>query len=145
MEALIVEQLDRSRYKAIKWFTVGWGMWLGLYLFMYLAVNPVFKTILLVVGLAGWIIWTINLIKVYRLGKIMNADETLRNALNDENHQQNIHKSFVAGYAVTLATIAILMVIAAFFKVSATLALFISLYIGVLSVLLASLFYNRES
>jgi heme/copper-type cytochrome/quinol oxidase subunit 4 len=142
----IIEQLDKSRHKAIKWFAVGWAMWFGLYLISYWAIiSPIFKAVFLVTGLTGWIIWTIHLVKIYRLGRIVSSDEALRNALNDEYHQQNTYKSFVVGYAVTLTTIVILIVVAAFFEIPAAFALHISLYLGVLSALLAALFYNKDS
>ena len=144
METSIIEKLDKSRYNLLKWFAVSWALWFGTFIIKGVLNNSIVIGVVVLIGLVGWILWTINLVNFYRLGKIVNADENLKRALNDELHQHNTNKSYAAGYSMTVLTIAIFIGIATFFKVSTLLAFEITLYVSVLSVLIASLIYSRN-
>jgi hypothetical protein len=143
MDTTIIDKLDRARYNLLKWFAVGWAIWYGTFIIKD-NVQPGVAIALVGAGLFGWIIWVMNMIRFYRLGKIVKSDEVLKEALNDELYRHNTAKSFQTGYSVTIFTIVVFIVITGFVAIPAMMAFQITLYIGVLSALIASLFYNRN-
>ena len=96
------------------------------------------------VGVWGWIIFIINLVKFLKLKRELNWDPKAKEALNDELHQLNTHKSFMIGYWAVLATTAVFLGIAEFLEIKALLVTEIILYVGVLSALISGLIYNRD-
>ena len=96
------------------------------------------------VGLMGWIIFSINLIQFLKLKRELNWDPKAKEALNDELHQLNMHKSFQIGYWAVLTTTAVFLGFAEFLEIKALLVTEVTLYLGVLSVLISGLIYNRD-
>ncbi|MCK9206499.1 MAG: hypothetical protein M0P66_05245 [Salinivirgaceae bacterium] len=145
METSLIEKMDKSRYNLIKWLTIGWTIWFGTYIAKDWINNRLIFGFLFLIGFIGWILFTVNLIKYLRLGKKVNSDNKLKEALNNEMHQFYGYKSFFWGFWTIVATISILFVISLFYhQISALIVCEITLFIGVLSTLIAGLIYNRD-
>jgi hypothetical protein len=96
------------------------------------------------IGLTAWILWSIALIKMLRLGREIKKDSFLKNALNDELFQHYRSKAFIIGFWAFLLTIGIFLSISTFYEIPALIVCKITLYVGVLSTLIsAAIFYNR--
>lgn len=144
METKSIEQLDKLRYNLLKWVTIGWAIWFGTFVLKNFTESKFLIGLTTWVGLLGWVIFIINLIKHQKLRRELKWDSKMNNALNDELHQFNVHKSFMIGYSITIATTAVFYGISKFMDISGVLATSVILYIGVLSTLIAMLIYNRD-
>lgn len=145
METTLVEQYDKLRYNLIKWLTVGWAAWFGTYILTdFINDEFVFIQILTAfIGLIGFILFTVNLHRYLRLAsKIKNS--RLNDALNNELYKIFKYKSFVCGFKVLLGTVCAFFIISIFYQISAKFVCEITLYLGVLSTLIAGLAYNRD-
>jgi len=143
MEATLIEELDNSRFSLIKWSTLGWGLWFGGYILKDFISNNIVFGLILLFGLFGWVLWTINLIKFLKLGKIVNSDIKLQEALNNELHQLYRYKSVFWGFWIMIVTICIFLLLSIFYNLPALIVCEITLYLGILSVFFAALIYNR--
>jgi len=144
MKNRTVEELDKSRYNMMLWFTIGWGIWFGSFILKDIIENYALRGILLFLALVSWVIWTKQLLKQRKLLKIMNANKTLSNALNDELVAYNLLKSSQVGFWSLLNTTVLCLIISAYTDISAILVTEIILFFGVLSALIAWLFYNKN-
>lgn len=144
MKNSTIELLDYSRYNIIKWFTLGWSIWFGCCILKDFINHPIFIGVSTLIGLFCWILWAINLIRLIRLGKIVQADSRLADALNDEFYQHNRMKAMVVGFQITLMASGVLLAISSLFPLSGLLVSELILYVGVLATLIALLFYNRN-
>jgi hypothetical protein len=144
METSMIEKLDKSRYNLLKWFTVGWTIWFGGFILKDLISNKLIFGLIILIGLFGWIIFSVSLIRFRKLGKIVNSDSDLKNALNDELMIHNRNKSFTIGYWTYSILIGIFFVLSIFTDISALIVCGITLYIGTISILVSSLIYNRD-
>ena len=140
----MIEKLDKSRYNLLKWFTVGWTIWFGGFILKDLISNKLILGLIILIGLFGWIIFFVSLIRFRKLGKIVNSDSDLKNALNDELMIHNRNKSFSIGYWTYSILIGIFFVLSIFTDISALIVCEITLYIGTISILVSSLIYNRD-
>ncbi len=140
----MIEKLDKSRYNLIKWFTIGWTIWFGGFILKDLISNKLILGLIILIGLFGWIIFSVNLIRLRKLGKIVNSDSDLKNALNDELKLHNRNKSFTVGYWTFSILICIFFALSMFIDISTLIVCEITLYIGTLSTLLSSLIFNRD-
>lgn len=143
METSLIEQLDKLRYDLLKWCTIGWAIWFGTFILKDLIISPVIIGIATWIGLLGWVIFIINLIKFLKLRRELRWNNKVKEALDDELHHLNIFKSIAIGYAIVIAVTALFFGLSQFITIPAKLITEIILYVGVLSVLIASLFYNR--
>lgn len=145
METSLIEQYDKSRYNLIKWLTVGWATWFGTYILIDLIVDKfIFVQFLIgLVGFIGFIFFVVNLQKYLRLASKIKYSNT-NEALNNELHQIYKYKSVFFGFKVLLSTICVFFVISLFYQISAKLVCEVTLYLGVLSSLIAGLVYNRD-
>lgn len=140
----MIEKLDKSRYELLKWFTVGWGMWYGGFILKDLISSKLILGLILLVGLVGGVIFAVNLIRFRRFAKIVNSDSDLKNALNDELMLHNRNKSYTVGYWVLIIVTGIFMLTSIYTDISALIVCEVILYIGILSVLVSSLRYNKD-
>lgn len=143
METSLIEKLDKSRYNLIKWFTIGYAIWFGGFILKDLIRNKLLLGLIILIGLFGWIIWTVNLFRLQKLGKIINSDNKLKSALSDELFLHNRNKSFVVAYWTTMILVSIFLGLSIYTDISALIVCEITLYIGVLSGLISSLIFNR--
>lgn len=139
----MIEKLDKSRYNLLKWFTIGWTIWFGGFILKDLISNKLILGLIILIGLFGWIIFFVSLIRFRKLGKIVNSDNDLKNALNDELMLHNRNKSFTVGYWTLIILICIFFLLSVFINISSLIVCEITLYIGILSTLVSSLIYNR--
>jgi len=144
METSKIEQLDKLRYNLLKWLTIGWAIWFGSFVLKNLINRPEITGAVAWVGLLGWLIFVINLIKYLKLGRELRWDVKMQEALNDELHQLNMHKSFFIGYWVVIGVTAIFFGLSVFLNMPVVLVTETILYLGVLSVLVSGLIYNRD-
>jgi len=140
----LIEQLDKARYNLIKWLTVGWTIWYGTFITKNLINNKFIVWLLMIVGFIGWILFLVNLAKYTKLGKKINSDNKLKEALNNEMHKLYKYKSSFWGFCTVIATNSIFLLILFFHQISAVLVCELTLFIGILSSLIAILVYNRE-
>lgn len=143
METSLIEQLDKSRYSLIKWLSLGWIVWYGTFIAKGLINSKLLIGSILIVGLIGWIFFTINLIRFIRLGKKINANTKLKEALSNEMHQFYAYKSIFWGFWTIIATICVFIVITIFHEISALIVCELTLFVGISSSLIANLVYNR--
>lgn len=144
METSIIEQLDKLRYNLLKWTTIGWGVWFATIIGNNIEKGHVITIIATFIGLLSSTIWAINLINFLKLIRELKKHRKLDEALNNELHEYNIHKSFQVGYKTVIMVTAILMCSSILTSISALLVTELILYFGVLSVLASILYYNRE-
>lgn len=144
MKPTIIEQLDKSRYRLVKWMTIGWALWFGFYIIKDHINSKIVFGLWLLLGLLGGLLATVNVFRYIKLGKIVNSDIKLKDALNNELIRLNAYKSFFIGFWIVISIISIFFVIAIFYTISALIVCEITLYFGILSSLIASLIYNRD-
>ncbi len=144
METSLIEKLDKSRYNLIKWFTVGWTIWFGGFILKDLISNIFILGLIILIGLFGGILFSVNLLRIIKFGKIVNSDSNLKNAMNDELMLHNRNKSFIVGYWTFSILICIFLALSMFLDISTLIVCEITLYLGTLSTLLSSLFFNRD-
>jgi len=145
METSLIEQYDKSRYNLVKWLTIGWAAWFGTYILNDL-INDKFIIVQLSIGFAGligFVFFVVNLQKFLRLASKIKYSR-LNDALNNELHQIYKYKSAFFGYKVLLGAICVFFVISIFCPIPAKLVCEITLYLGVLSPLIANLVFNKE-
>ena len=145
METSTIEQLDKSRYKLLKWTTIGWSIWFGAYILKGFIKEPVIINLALAFGLFGWIIFSISLIQFFKLKRELRWNKQMQHALEDELHLFNLHKSYQIGYSVVICMTVLFFGLSLYSSISATIVTELILYFGVLSVLISGLIYNRES
>lgn len=143
METSLIEQYDKSRYRMIKWLTLGWIIWFGTFITKDLINSKFLIGLILIVGFIGWIFFTINLFRFIGLGKKINVDNKLKEALRNEMHQFYAYKSIVWGFWTIIVTICALILITIFHELSALMVCEITLFVGISSSLIANLAYNR--
>jgi len=144
MEDSLIEKFDKSRYRLIKWFTVGWVVWYGTFIAKDVTNNTPIVLLLVLVGLVGWVIWSINLVQLLRLGKKISINPELAEAMNNEMQKFYELKSSNIAFAATMATVGIFIGITAFYKISALIVCESILFVGISSGLIAYLTYNKE-
>jgi hypothetical protein len=144
METSLIEQLDKSRYNLSKGLALGWAMWYGGYIAKGLIGNSLIIKLIILVGFIGWILFTINLIKSFKLNKKINADSRLKEALNNEMHYLYKLKSAFWGFGFILVTLVIFNFILTFYPVPAVFICQITIFTGTVSTLVATLIYNKE-
>jgi hypothetical protein len=144
METSIIEQLEKSRYNLLKWLTIGWAIWFGTFILKDSVQNHTILGAASSIGALGWIIFIINLVKFLKLKRELRWDKKVEEALNDELHQLNMHKSFQIGFGVVISTTAVFLGFAEYTDIKALLVTEITLYFGVLAVLISGLIYNRD-
>lgn len=144
METSRIEQLNKLRFNLLKWLTIGWAIWFGSYVFKNLINQPAVTSVLAFIGVMGWAVFIINLIQFLKLKRELRKDAKMQAALNDELHQLNMHKSFSVGFWATIGTTIAFFGLAEFCNLPVVLVIETILYLGVLSVLISGLIYNRD-
>ena len=144
METSIIEQYDKKRFNLIKWLTLGWALWFGAYIIKDLINSKTIFGIILLLGLPGWLLFVVSLIRYLKIGKAIKSDIRLKNALNNELHRLYIYKSVYIGFWSLIVTIIIFFGISLFYKISALIVCEVTLYIGILASLISALIYNKN-
>lgn len=144
MESSLIEQFDKSRYNLILWVTIGWAAWFGTYILKDLINNELIILQFLIgfVGLIGFGFFAVNLQKYLRLASKVKYSR-FNDALNNELHEIYKFKSAYFGFKVLLGTISLFFILSYFHQISAKIVCDTTLYLGVLSSLIAGLVYNR--
>jgi hypothetical protein len=139
-----IEKLDKLRTRLILLTTMGFTGWWGMNILHDLTTSASFKIASALFGVVASVLWIINIVKVVRLGREVKNDERLRNALNDEFFVHTRAKAFEIGFWTLLITNGIFLILSIYFSIPALLMCKIVLYVGVLSVLIATLVYNKN-
>lgn len=142
MEISLIEQLDKSRYDYLKWSTIGWTIWSGTYILTELMSIP--DNILSWTRLLGWLILIISSIRFFKLKRELNWDKKMKEALEGELHKFNLQKSFRNGYFVVIGITLIFFALSLYLTISALLVTKVTLYFGILAVLISKIIYNRD-
>jgi hypothetical protein len=142
MEISIIEQLDKSRYDFLKWATIGWTIWSGTYIVTELVIVP--ELVLTWTRLLGWTILIISAIRFLKLKRELNRDNKMKDALEGELHRYNLSKSFRNGYFVVIGITILFFSFSLFYTISALIITKVTLYFGILAVLLSKIIYNRD-
>jgi len=145
MQTSLIEQWDSSRYNLIKWLTVGWTAWYGTDILVDLidSESIILEFLMRGIGLIGLVFFAVNLQKYIRLSSKVKYSR-LNDALNNELHQIYKYKSAYVGFKVLLGTISLFFILSLYYQFSAKIVCEITLYLGVLSSLIAWLIYNRD-
>lgn len=144
METSLIEKFDKSRYNLIKWLTIGWIAWYGTFISKDLINNNLIVGLMLVIGFMGWVFFMVNLIRLMRLGKKINVDTKLKEALSNEMYQFYMLKSIAFAFWTVMATVCAFIAITTFYQMSTLIACEFILLVGVSSLLIANLVYNKE-
>ena len=144
MNNSIIEQFDKSRYSLIKWLTLGWVVWYGAIIAKDLITSKLIFGLVIFVGFIGWIFFSISLVKFVRLGKKINEDNKLKEALASEMHRYYAYKSFFWGFWATITTICALIAITLFYEISTLIVCELTLFVGITTSLIAYLVYNKD-
>lgn len=144
MEPSLIEQLDKTRYKLLKWITIGWGTWYASVIGNNVIHGHIVIKIIFWIGLVGNTIFAINLIKHLKLRRKLRREPKLREALEDELHHFNIGKSYKFSYWTVISVTGFLIIISNLVPLTALLTAELIGYFGVLSFFCSSLYYNRD-
>ena len=142
MGTSLIEQLDKSRYDFLKWGTIGWAIWSGTYILPEIMDVP--DNILKWTRLLGWLILIIGSIRYFKLKRELNWDNKMKEALEGELHQYNLSKSFRNGYFVVIGITIVFFGFALFYTIPALIITKVTLYFGILAVLISKIIYNRD-
>lgn len=143
METSLIEKLDKSRYDFMKWCTIGWTIWFGTYILTDFIHSPEAYGFITWIRLLGWIILIVSTIRFLKLKRELNWDNKMKEALDDELHLHNRIKSFQIGYFVVIGLTLIFFVLALYTAIPALMITKLTLYFGVLAVLISKLIFNR--
>jgi len=140
MDESLIDQLDKSRYRLLLWFTTAWTVWFG----AFIVKDWIGRSLVVsLVELTGSVFFLIYGVRYFRLGRRVNSDIRLKEALNNEMHKLYAYKSFLCGFVVSMLSVTILLIGSVFYPMSAVVVCEIILFVGVLSSLIAALIYNR--
>ena len=143
METSLIEQLDKSRYDFMKWSTIGWTIWFGTYILTDFISAPEVPGFISWIRLLGWFILIVSTIRFVKLKRELNWDNKMKEALDDELHLHNRIKSFQIGYFVVIGLTLLFFVLSLYTAIPAVIVTKLTLYFGVLAVLISKLIFNR--
>jgi len=139
-----LEELEQMRSKWLFINLVGFVLWDGLRmidLYILEELNPLGQILLW----SGWLIWTVGLVQLTRLGFKVKKTKMATQILNDEWIELSRLKSWrLAFLAVTLTQVAIIVLNLFSFQISGIFAAELSIFVAVVSALLAFLYFNQE-
>jgi len=146
METSLIEQLDKMRYNLLKWGTIGFGIWFGTFILTEFPFDSLILESMPYVRLLGNLILIVSVIRFLKLRRRreLNWDRKMKKALEGELHQLNLLKSFRNGFFVVIGTTLIFFTLTLFSAIPALLIIKITLYFGVLTVVISKLIYNRD-
>lgn len=145
MDSQLIELLDARRSRYLLWQTVGFALF-----YPALILTPYFSDrlpilILTGINIIGILIFFVATVKSNRNVRTIRSNPELRAALNNEMVRLYGYKSLMWAFFVTLATVAIFVLVSSFAEsVSAYLACSIILYVACLSLMTARLVYLRK-
>ena len=143
MEISLIEKLDKSRYDFMKWCTIGWTIWFGTYILRDFIPTPEVPGYITWIRLLGWFILIVSTIRFVKLKRELNWDNKMKEALDDELHLHNRIKSFQIGYFVVIGLTLLFFVLSLYTAIPAVIVTKLTLYFGVLAVLISKLIFNR--
>lgn len=144
METSSIQKLDKSRYNLIKWLLISWILWFGGFILKDFISNRLVELIINIIALFGSVMWIKSMIQLRIFARIVNSDNHLKNALNDELALFNRNRSLVVGYWTLIILAGLFFILSTFTKISAVIVCELILYFGIISPLLSSLIYNRD-
>lgn len=130
------EFYNQKRRKRLIRFTVGYGIWWGMFTLTSIVPSVqhlyILNIITLGIELLGWAYWSAQLIGLIRAQKELKENVEIGLALNDEFYSYIRHKSFKFSFFVLLIVQALLLIINMFVPVIADVVLKINILIGVI-------------
>ena len=144
MESSLIEKFDKERYLVIQLVTIGSAIWLGSQILRDLISNRTIGLVFVFIELIGWIIFTVGLIKNFKLAMKINSNRLLKEALSNEMYRLYTYKSAFVGFWAVIITTGCLLGVSAFNDISALLVCKTILFFGCLAFFIATLVYNRD-
>ena len=143
MESSLIEKFDKERYLVIQLITIGWAIWFGSQILQDLITTMSIRLIVVFVGLIGFSLFIVALIKQFKLARKVNSSYILKEALSNEMYRLYAYKSAFVGFWAILITSGCLYIISTFYDIPALLACKFILFFGCLATFIATLVYNR--
>lgn len=146
MDTQLIESLDRSRYKALFWQTIGFGvMFAGVIAGPYSTRKAAIIILAITTGF-GCGLFLAATLKSNRLQRRIKSDPALHGALNNELIRLYGYKSLMWAFYSTLVAAAILFFISSWWLTSlgASLACLILIYTACLSLMISRLVYLKK-
>jgi len=143
MESSLIEKSDKERYLVIKLITIGWAIWFGSQILQDLITTISIKLIVVFVGLIGFILFIIGLIKQFKLARKINSCCILKEALSNEMYRLYAYKSAFVGFWAVIITSGCFYVVSTFYDIPALLVCKIILFFGCSASFIAAFVYNK--
>lgn len=142
------EHYNKNRRRTLIGFAASFGVWWGT--ITLTSIFPSIKQItwlyiaLPVIGIAAWLYWSIQLLKMQRVRKDMEKNPELCIALNDEFYQHLRLKSFTYAFFVVTLLQAFLLLASTFTVLEAGCVLKINILVVVLAPLISFILLDNE-
>jgi hypothetical protein len=138
------ERLEKLRFFLLKLTTIAFAVWYGMNIVAGVVGDQFLGTIANLVGLLSGIFWIVTIFRLVRLGKEIRKDHHAWKALNDEFFLHNRDKAYAAGFWALMISVIFFTGLTIYVDLPALLVSKIILYVGVLSALIATFFYNKD-
>jgi len=143
MRDSLIETFVKIQYDLLKWFIIGWTVWFGGFIVMDLIQPPYILGLVVLLGLVGWFMFVINLLRLFKLNKQLGNNQKLKNALADELALHHKDQAFTIGFWALIISVAVFLIVTLFFSIPSLLICQLLLFIGVLSPSITFLILNR--
>lgn len=146
-----VEILSKARYKAMKHMLIAFVLFYCPQIIGSLPgdlhIDKLYQVYIIApISLVGAIWLFVALIRLMKVQKSINADEMLKQALNNERVVANQSKCFRNAFFATLASIGVALLTTSIYpQVPAMLVCYFVLFVALLSMIISWLTYNKEN
>lgn len=105
-----IERLVAFRHQALRYFLVGFVVWMGSNIAREMIPTYPMNRVLLIVGLIGWGVWMVGIWNMYRLQKAVQENRHAIQALNDEGVQADrAQAAFTSVVAISILNAALVL------------------------------------
>lgn len=145
MDAQLIEQLDRKRYKSLLWLTIGLSALFVSMIAPEISQHPTARTLGPLLGIPGAVIFFIALLKDKAVKKEIKRNREIEEALNNELIRLYRYKSSRnALIAVTISAVVLCCTARWMPGLSVKTACLTILYVGSLSMYVSQLVYLKK-
>jgi len=127
-------------------FLIGWSAWYGFFVAqqagLYGGLPPMTEAIAAIIGIAGWIVFAVAMLKILHSRKRYKDDPQARAALNDELARDHSRRATTFGVYVLMLTQVALVVFGDMLGLTAVIGAHISIFIGVTAIMGAFLWFD---
>lgn len=145
MKTNIIEKLDKRRYDSLKLLTVGIVIIFGAMAWYELAMKTGYIGYpLLAVGITGIVISGIAIYGLVAVKSKINADAALKDALFDEMYVSHAYKSQRHGFWAMYVVLLFFILTSSLYDISVRFACEITMFAGILTMVLSFLKLQKE-